>query len=432
DIVVEAGNGDKSTIGVTLDVWNLDLPDMTSVASWFIFRPDSLVDYHSGIVDQYGWLDWTERPRMITKRYEELAHTHRIDTSQHFIHNPENGCAPPISWATYDNEIAPYMDGTYFEDGVPSTQLTIEFSPGAPDWGMGSECNHQQYTALAKAWADHLREKDWFDRSMVLTLDEPGADDIEGIATQATWMAEGDPGWKDRIISTVTPYFTYTEILNPAIGTYVVTPNSYSFTDDETLVDSQGDAYGRFTIDELFDQGISLWFYESNSVHAPYPGFATNSLDGAEPEMLMWGSWFERATGFLYWSVNYWNEEEPWGPNYENYKTGEGVLLYPGHHDGELAPAGSPADVGMDGPVPSYRLKAIRTGLQDWALFALADELSLGEYARQQVGQVYGQFGECEYPGCAPSINGFYWTTDAALMDEVRYNIASAIIAASP
>ncbi|MCP4601924.1 MAG: hypothetical protein GY847_15655, partial [Proteobacteria bacterium] len=30
DIVVEAGNGDKSTIGVTLDVWNLDLPDMTS------------------------------------------------------------------------------------------------------------------------------------------------------------------------------------------------------------------------------------------------------------------------------------------------------------------------------------------------------------------------------------------------------------------
>ncbi|MCP4605883.1 MAG: hypothetical protein GY847_36115, partial [Proteobacteria bacterium] len=46
--------------------------------------------------------------------------------------------------------------------------------------------------------------------------------------------------------------------------------------------------------------------------------------------------------------------------------------------------------------------------------------------------QVYGQFGECEYPGCAPSINGFYWTTDAALMDEVRYNIASAIIAASP
>ena len=71
-----------------------------------------------------------------------------------------------------------------------------------------------------------------------------------------------------------------------------------------------------------------------------------------------------------------------------------------------------------------------RRGLQDWALFSLADELGLGDYAREQVAQVYGQFGGCSYDGCAPPISGFCWTTDTAAMDEIRANIADAIIEA--
>jgi hypothetical protein len=85
--------------------------------------------------------------------------------------------------------------------------------------------------------------------------------------------------------------------------------------------------------------------------------------------------------------------------------------------------------VEVDGPIPSYRLKMIRAGLQDWALFALADELGLGDFARQEVGRVYGQFHGCAWQGCAPPISGFYWTTDDQLMDEIRQAIAEAVMA---
>ncbi|MBI5564847.1 MAG: DUF4091 domain-containing protein [Chloroflexi bacterium] len=61
-------------------------------------------------------------------------------------------------------------------------------------------------------------------------------------------------------------------------------------------------------------------------------------------------------------------------------KSGDGVLIYPGHHDGTDAAQGygSPASITLDGPVPSYRLKVIRAGLQDWALFKLAKQRGFG------------------------------------------------------
>ena len=260
-----------------------------------------------------------------------------------------------------------------------------------------------------------------------MALDEPSEAEYAYIAEQSQWMQNGDAGWKDHIMGTITPRFEHADLLNPALGIYCVNPPWYSFTTDPDSVDSHVDAYGRFTIDGLFDQGIALWFYESNSVNPPHPTFSTNTLDGAEPQMLMWGSWYERATGFLYWAVNAW-DEVGWGPHTGWHKVGDGVLIYPGHHDGQLAPVGSPPEVELEGPIPSYRLKMIRAGLQDWALFSRADELGLGDYAREQVAQVYGQFGGCTYEGCAPPISGFLWTTDEEAMNEIRANIADAII----
>jgi hypothetical protein len=146
---------------------------------------------------------------------------------------------------------------------------------------------------------------------------------------------------------------------------------------------------------------------------------------------MLWGSWYEKATGFLYWDTTSWHESDPWGPNVDYNKSGDGVLIYPGHHDGTDAAQGwgSPADITIDGPVPSYRLKIIRAGLQDWALFKLAEQLGYGPSAREQVARVYGQLGRCEWSGCPPLVNGqFMWKNDAALIESVRHNIAMKIL----
>jgi hypothetical protein len=130
------------------------------------------------------------------------------------------------------------------------------------------------------------------------------------------------------------------------------------------------------------------------------------------------------------WDTTSWDVDNPWGPNTQFAKTGDGVLIYPGNHDGLLAPIGSPPDVTMDGPLPSYRLKLIRAGLQDWALFSLAEQFGLKDYARAQVAQAYSQLGGCSWAGCPPPVNGsWYWKWDDATLATARRNIAQAIIA---
>jgi hypothetical protein len=160
---------------------------------------------------------------------------------------------------------------------------------------------------------------------------------------------------------------------------------------------------------------------------APYPTFASNTLDGNEPRMMMWGAWYEGATGFLYWQILQWNQRDSWGPNIDYGVTGDGVLVYPGHHDGLVRGAGSPPDVGLDGPIPSMRLKRVRSGLQDWALFTLAAGKGKGDYARSRIEQAYSQLGGCSWFGCRPLNGRFYWLSDEGTMNQIRRDIAMAI-----
>jgi len=105
--------------------------------------------------------------------------------------------------------------------------------------------------------------------------------------------------------------------------------------------------------------------------------------------------------------------------------------MYPGNHDGVEAPEGSPSDVKIDGPIPSYRLKMIRAAMQDWTLLVLADRKGLTDYARQQVARAYGQLGGCTWSGCTLVNGKFFWKSDDTLMMSVRRNIAQAIEKAS-
>jgi hypothetical protein len=425
-ITVTATGQPSVVVPVILTVWNIILPDMRTLTTWFQMHTDEVIWYHRNTFACSGsncWLDWTPYTRSIVKRYEELAHAHRIDTGQHFIPDPGNGCSPPTDWNGYDSAMQPYMNGTYWSDGVPSSWLGTPFSPGVT-WGL-ENCTDTQYTNLAQAWAVHLKAKGWFTRTIVYAYDEPPPSAYTAIAHDSQLMQSGDADWKAHIMDTTAPNSGNVGVLNPALGIYCVCLRCYDHW-------TQGDYYGRTEWPSQFAQGIKLWFYESNAQSAPYPTFATNTLLGVEPRIIMWGSWYEQASGFLLWDTIAWHADNPWGPNVDYGKSGDGVLIYPGHHDGTLAPAGSPAAITIDGPIPSYRLKVIRAGLQDWALFKLAESRGFTNYARSEVARVYGQLGRCEWGGCPDPVNGqFSWLTDAALMDQVRHNIAMRILGIS-
>jgi hypothetical protein len=417
---------DTVIVPLTVTVWDLELPDQRIVPTWFGAHLGNLIQYHRDLAACSGsscWLDWNAAARTVVKRYEELAHAHRIDLGPFFVPEPETAgpCAPPQDFAAHDAALQPYLDGSYFADGVPATRVPTPFSPGV-DWGLEADCTQAEYTALAAAWATHLASIGALDRAIVYAYDEPPAEVLPTLAQHSAWLQAGDPAWKDRVLVTTAPTPDTAPVLNDAVGIYCVCLRCYDGW-------TQSDYFGRQEWPALRQAGIQLWFYESNAQSDPYPTFAANTLLGAEPLLALWGAWYEGATGFLLWDTVAWDEEDPWGPNASWGKTGDGVLLYPGHHDGLLAPAGSPAEVTVDGPIPSYRLKQVRAGLQDWALFQLAESRGLGVEARAEVARVYGQLGGCTWQGCPEPENGsFFWQADGALMDEVRRNVAMLLI----
>jgi hypothetical protein len=408
-------------VPVSLDVWDLTLPDSTSVTTDFRIDWTDVNPFHAGMDTAYP----NDNPKtpVIVKRYQELAHSHRIDPLQIWVPYP-NGCTPPTDWTDFDSVLGPYMDGSYWDDKVKSTYFGVGI-----DVGDTPECTQQQYIDVATAWSTHLKAKGWFNQSWVYAVDEPDPSMYPAIEQQSGWLQKADPGWKARVIDTTWPRTSTATALDAALGVYVVCLKCYDtweLMDDPT---NPGDhTYGRKEWPGLLQQGIGLWFYESIAQGAPYPGFATNTLDAGEPRIMMWGSWFEGATGFLYYSISGWDHNDPWGPNIVYPKTGDGVLLYPGNHDGTASPAGSPSNIAIDGPVPSLRLKMVRTGLADWALFKLAAANGLGDMAKGEVSKVYNQMGGCTYQGCNQP--AWYWKTDYALMSEARRNVAQALMAA--
>jgi hypothetical protein len=418
-IHVSASRGMSADVPLSVTVWDLDLPDMRTVTTHFKMSITDLDKYHAGLSASAG-------PAFlkVMKRYEELAHAHRIDTGQQLVPYIVNGCTVPTAsdWTAFDGAVSPYLTGSYFGDGVPSSFIDVPFSPGET-FGIDGACgpgakmaSQAAYAAISKAWSAHLKAQGWFTPSIVYAFDEPTAAALPQIAQGSAWLQAGDPTWKAHVMDTTSPTAATAALLNPAIGIYTVALPWYDTWNG-------GSYYGRAQWRTLLAQGTELWFYTGNAVLPPYPTISTDTLDGFEPLIQLWGSWYEKASGFLYWDMSSWEQANPWGPENTWDLPGDGVLLYPGNHDGSMAPVGSPSDIAIDGPIPSYRLKILRQGLQDWALFRLADQKGLSNVVQQQVATVYTQFG-----GIALPSSGFYWKTDDAAMASVRQAVVQAIL----
>ena len=280
-ITVTASGVPNIVVPVTLTVWNFVLPDMRSVTTHFRMSEGTLIWYHRNTYDCGSgsdcWLSWSPYARTLVKRYEELEHTHRIDTAQSFIPDPGNGCNLPNNWSTYDAAMQPYMNGTYWSDGVPSSRIETPFTPGA-SWGYEHDCTSSQYTALAQSWATHLKAKGWFTASVVYALDEPAASSYISITHDSALMQSGDASWKAHIMDTTEPTPLYAGTLNPALGIYCVALKEYDHWNFDTSTPANQLPYGRNEWPSLFAQNIQLWFYESNAQSAPYPTFASNTL----------------------------------------------------------------------------------------------------------------------------------------------------------
>ena len=120
------------------------------------------------------------------------------------------------------------------------------------------------------------------------------------------------------------------------------------------------------------DYSGELWWYGCNVPKAPFP---TYHLDNTliSPRVLSWMQADYDVVGNLYWSCDYYaNSYEDNMILEDQYEGaalrcteawGEGLLFYPG------------AKYGIDGPLPSMRIQAIRDGLEEYEMIYRLKEI---------------------------------------------------------
>jgi hypothetical protein len=146
---------------------------------------------------------------------------------------------------------------------------------------------------------------------------------------------------------------------------------------DITLISAQ--AFARETPQAARAAGRRAWIYNGE-----LPRTGTLLLD-ADPRGLIADGWIAAALGierWFYWESTFWDDDNAGGQgavdpfataenfhnNHGDAALGDGLLLYPGRQLGSFAAH----SLGVAVVLPSLRLKALRRGIQDAGLIALA------------------------------------------------------------
>ena len=416
EVRVTAGGTLVKALPVTLHVWDFDLPSKRNVATAYGLG-GNIWDFHAAP-------DAATRAR-IQRNYELAMHRHRIDpTDQGFVQKFEfdaDGNVKPIDWTSYDAEVGPRIDGSYYGDGVGINRYDINmFTPGHSHYGMTDE----QWGKGAAAVAAHLQEKGFLEHTYMYSADEPWMPTHEGaiadIAADSAILHQAAPLWNGHVLVT-GPWLPQ---LDTAVDIWCPVTAMYGSVSWPAGQWPEAPKY-----QELIASGRQLWFYVCNADFPPSLGYDVDSPYGWEPRILKWRAWGEGATGFLYWRVTYWFDGDPWhhladvgGFGGLFARNGDGVLLYPGDHkDG----TGSPANVVIDGPVVSFRLKQVRDGIEDWELLLLAEQLGGGKYARAQIDRAVRAFGQPLNDQFDPANRP--WSLDESVVGDVRRNLAAKV-----
>ena len=125
------------------------------------------------------------------------------------------------------------------------------------------------------------------------------------------------------------------------------------------------------------DNGDRAWWYVCCGPGGGYCNLFIQQ-QGTRHRLLLWQQYQKNVTGFLYWSAACWNDN-PWenvGPWYGDEAFGDGYLFYPGF------------PIGLNGPIPTLRLKNLADGVEDYDLLCMAEAKFVRAYSLQKAAQL--------------------------------------------
>jgi hypothetical protein len=237
----------------------------------------------------------------------------------------------------------------------------------------------------------YLASRHWDKIAYIYIADEPNSREAyDDVRARARFIREVVPGLK--VLCTRGP-----QVRNPPWGSLVGSVDIWVAlwpTFDEAAVKNRLSA------------GEEIWSYTALCQgHQDTPCWELD-FPLLNYRIPMWVSWRFGMTGLLYWSTTNWpSSQDVWTDpvTYGDQYNMEGSLLYPG------------IDAGVQGFIPSIRLKQIREGLEDYEYIRILAQRRGGPAAQTLVKKI--------------ARNWHDWDTDARHLLAARAEIVKSILA---
>jgi hypothetical protein len=360
-------------VPVTLTVHRFTLPSTPSLHTAFGMYWAGPCQGHFGGYANCGGDPGVEAIRDL---YIRSALDHRISIENAVYYGPSNG-----DWTHFDQVYGPVLDGT------ASTRLA-----GAKLTSLRYVANRT--AALASSWANHFKQKGWFDRLFDYTCDEPPQTCTwSDINARSAIMKQADPNFR-TLVTTTLAKATANGVAS-SINLLVPLVNEI---EPKSGVNTRP-GYDGFT----GHAGDEVWWYQSCMSHGCGGAFgsAAGSVGSTDPE---WGGWptyaidstavrsraqewlsfKDRVSTELYYETTM-HLDTAWQNSYDFGGNGDGTLFYPGKPD----IIGGTSHI----PVESIRLKLIREGIEDFEYLKMLSDLGEGTFAMQQAEQLFPMAG---------------------------------------
>jgi Bacterial Ig domain/Domain of unknown function (DUF4091) len=367
-LAVRAAGLDTVNVPVTVRVWNFSLPSTSSLASTFGMGWNSACVAHYGSYEACGFDAGVERLHLM---YARFLLDHRITAD--VVYTGPTGCSgPDCDWTHFDALYGPLFDGTDTNlrlRGAKQTSIRYIWIPDPSRY---------------QAWAQHFRQRGWFDRTYDYTCDEPSSGCAwSDIDSRATIVHGADPDFRTLVTTSIDDANAngVTQSIN------ILTPIVNAMDDKPGFSDHSGNQRSRYNSFLLSNSRNELWWYQSCVSHgcfiqggSYFSGWPSFVVDDSAVQNRAQGmlSWLYGMSGVLYYRVDLHLPTAWSGGLYDFGGNGDGTLLYPG----------KPSVIGgqTDIPIASLRLKMMRDGFEDYEYMKLVSDLGDPAFA-QQTGQ---------------------------------------------
>ncbi len=376
-IDVMSGEAVRTSVDVRLTVWPFVLPDTPDLVLFGELDHQLLFEHHVTVDGRaIGPVkDWDTHPaggeldNLLTAAMR-LLQTHKVTpllTRLTPVARVDADGNVEVNWDEYDRVVEPFLDGRRFFDRQPLPLWQVPFSeefpaPAAP-MDIGAAMLSPNYANLARQYlarcAEHFVEHGWLDRSFVrlphLEIGSPQAYEaarhfgrIARLADQRlTTLARLFPqdlaayGWDGFAWEDVS---RYVDVWSPPV----------QFYDRQEMQDQRARGHRAF------------WALD----HPPFSGSVDLGARPADTFVIGWQARSARVEAVALGTANAWPRcaDAPATPQ-TCCDAGSAPILYPGRF------------AGLDGPIPSVRLKRLRRSLLDVAYLQLLNDLGSGHIA---------------------------------------------------